>query len=65
MKNNFLLATMLCFATWGYAQEVKQQLLNRYFEPTTNEAEAFFVRLSQPYQNYWACLLYTSDAADE
>ncbi|MBX9784543.1 MAG: energy transducer TonB [Chitinophagaceae bacterium] len=36
------------------AQEVKQYLLNRYFEVTTEEKEAFFIRLTQPYKGYVA-----------
>ncbi|WP_158637360.1 energy transducer TonB [Lacibacter cauensis] len=42
------------------AQEVKQNLLNRYFEVTTNVKEAFFYRLSQPFKGYWAYTDYDS-----
>ncbi|WP_205756007.1 energy transducer TonB [Lacibacter luteus] len=43
-----------------YAQNVKQDLLNRYFEVTTNEKEAFFYRLSQSYNGVWAYTDYDS-----
>nr|WP_294905894.1 energy transducer TonB [uncultured Lacibacter sp.] len=54
MKNSlFLLAVLYSFST-ATAQTIKENLLNRYFDTTTNEKEAFFYRLSQPYKNYWA-----------
>ena len=54
MKNIVLLTIALFVSIFTYSQNVKQDLLNRYFEVTTEEKEAFFVRLSQPYKGFWA-----------
>lgn len=54
----FIVILFLSFGT--SAQEVKQYLLNRYFEVTTEEKEAFFVRLTQPYKEFIAYTDYDS-----
>lgn len=54
MKNIVLLTIALFVSISIFSQNVKQDLLNRYFEVTTEEKEAFFVRLSQPYKGFWA-----------
>ena len=54
MKNIDLLIITLFVSISSFSQNVKQDLLNRYFEVTTEEKEAFFVRLSQPYKGFWA-----------
>jgi Gram-negative bacterial TonB protein C-terminal len=54
MKDIALLTIALFVSTSPFSQNVKQDLLNRYFEVTTEEKEAFFVRLSQAYKGYWA-----------
>lgn len=54
MKN--ITGTIICifFFFFSNGQDVKEYLLNRYFEVTTDEKEAFFVRLTKPYNNYIA-----------
>lgn len=54
MKNIVAIAFSLLSNFVLDAQDVKQDLLNRYFDVTTNEKEAFFVRLSKPYKQFWA-----------
>ena len=54
MKNIVLLTITLLVSISSFSQNVKQDLLNRYFDVTTDEKEAFFVRLSQPYKGFWA-----------
>ncbi len=54
MKNIITIIVCIVSGLVLYAQDTKQDLLNRYFEVTTNEKEAFFVRFSQPYKQYWA-----------
>ncbi len=60
MKNIVAILFYIFFVHSGSAQEIKQNLLNRYFEVTTEDKEAFFYRLSQAYQGYWAYTDYDS-----
>ena len=60
MKTLSVFLTLFASLFSAKSQEVKQNLLNRYFEVTTVEKEAFFYRLSQPYKGYWVYTDYDS-----
>ncbi len=60
MKNSSLLIILtLCFFE-SEAQETRQYFLNKYFEVTQEQKEAFFIRLAQPYNEYWVYTDYDS-----
>lgn len=54
MKNITIIFLLLLSSQQLIAQEIKEDLLNRYFEVTTDEKEAFFIRLSKLYNGLWA-----------
>lgn len=54
MKYTLLHVSFLLLQFSVKAQEANQYLLNRYFEVTSVEKEAFFVRYAKPYSAYWA-----------
>jgi hypothetical protein len=60
MKN--ITVFVLCIFSFqaAFAQEVREYLINRYFEVTQDEKEAFFIRLAQPYEGFWAYTDYDS-----
>ena len=60
MKKIVNLLTCLIFTFSALSQNIKQDLLNRYFEVTTEEKKAFFYRLSQAYNGFWAYTDYDS-----
>ncbi len=60
MKNIVFLLFFLANKGAAAAQQIREDYINRYFEVTTNEKEAFFVRLSKPYGRFWAYTDYDS-----
>lgn len=55
MKNITLILIFTCSGLPELkAQEVREFFLNRYFEVTEEQKEAYFIRLAKPQNGYWA-----------